>query len=245
MTTEEQPHRPFVVVPAVDLLGDEAVRLHQGDYDQVSIRAGDPAELVARFAAAGPSLVHVVDLGGARAGAIRPELIGRLCELAAPVPVQASGGIRSVEDALALIDAGAARVIVGTAAFASPDALDRFADALGERLVVAIDARAGRVAVAGWERDAGLTVEEAAERCGAAGVPRIHCTAIERDGTMQGPDLALLGRVMDRSGIPVLAAGGIRTEDDLDRLAAAGLEGAVVGRALLEGAIPLSALARR
>jgi phosphoribosylformimino-5-aminoimidazole carboxamide ribotide isomerase len=236
--------RGFVVVPAVDLLGEEAVRLERGDYDRVSIRAGDPEELVRRFAAAGPALVHVVDLGGARAGRIRPELIARLVAAAGGVPVQASGGVRSVADALALLAAGAARVIVGTAAFATPGALGQFVDALGERLVVAVDAREGRLAVAGWEQDGGLTIEEAARRCGAAGVARLHCTAVERDGTMAGPDLGLLASVRDASGLPVLAAGGIRTEADLDRLAALGLEGAVVGRALLEGTIPLEALRR-
>jgi len=234
----------FLVLPAVDLLGEEAVRLEQGDFDRVSLRAGDPETLVARFAAARPAFVHVVDLGGARSGQIRPELVARLVAAAAPVPVQASGGIRSLADAEALLAAGAARVVVGTAVFAEPGALGRFAGALGERLVVAIDARAGRVALAGWERDSGLAVEEAAERCAAAGVRRLHCTAIDRDGTMAGPDLDLLARVRDRSGLPVLAAGGIRSEDDLARLAALGLEGAVVGRALLEGRIPLSALAR-
>jgi phosphoribosylformimino-5-aminoimidazole carboxamide ribotide isomerase len=183
-----------------------------------------------------------VDLGGAREGRIRPELVARLVRAAAPVPIQASGGIRSVEDALALLEAGAGRVIVGTAAFSEPDALDRFVGALGERLVVAVDSRNGRLAVAGWEREGGLSVLEAATRCAEAAVPRLHCTAVERDGTMSGPDLELLVAIRDRSGLPILAAGGIRTEDDLDRLAGLGLEGAVVGRALLEGSIPLAAV---
>ncbi len=233
---------PFLVIPAVDLLGEEAVRLEQGDFERVSLRAGDPAALVARFAAASPAFIHVVDLEGARAGRIRPALIGRLVAAAGGVPVQASGGIRSLADARALLAAGAARVIVGTAAFADPGALEAYAGALGERLVVAVDARRGRVALWGWERESELTVEEAAERCALAGVRRLHCTAVERDGTMAGPDLELLARVRGRSGLPVLAAGGIRSEDDLAGLAALGLEGAVVGRALLEGAIPLSAI---
>jgi phosphoribosylformimino-5-aminoimidazole carboxamide ribotide isomerase len=233
---------PFLVIPAVDLLGDEAVRLERGDFARISLRAGDPEALVARFAAARPALIHVVDLEGARAGGIRPELLGRLVAAAGGVPVQASGGIRSLADAAALLAAGAVRVIVGTAAFAQPGALERFAEELGERLVVAVDSRAGRVAVGGWERDGGLAVEEAAGLAAAAGVHRIHCTAIERDGTMEGPDLALLARVRDASGLPVLAAGGIRSEADLADLAALGVEGAVLGRALLEGAIPLSAI---
>jgi phosphoribosylformimino-5-aminoimidazole carboxamide ribotide isomerase len=234
----------FQVIPAVDLLGDEAVRLHQGDYEQVTLREADPTALVARFAAAGAELVHVVDLDGARSGRLRPELIGGLVRAAAPARVQASGGIRSVADARALLDAGAARVIVGTAAFAEEDALGRFAAELGDALVVAIDCRDGRIAVRGWETE-GLEIDEALDRCTAAGVVRLHCTAIDRDGTLAGPDLALLRRVVERSGLRVVAAGGISSEHDLDAVAETGCEGTVVGRALLEGRIPLSALAGR
>ena len=229
----------FQLIPAVDVVGTEAVRLRQGDFDAVVAQAGDPVELVARFAAARPPLVHVVDLDGARTGRIRPDLVGRLAAAASPTLVQASGGIRSPADAEALLNAGAARVVVGTAALESPATLAELASALEERLVVAVDAREGRVAVAGWSRMTELAPDELAERCAEAGVRRLLCTAIERDGTMAGPDLALLGRVRDRSGLPVLAAGGVRGEDDLDALAALGLEGAVVGRALLEGRVTL------
>ena len=230
----------FQLIPAVDVVGTEAVRLHQGAFDEIVARAGDPAELVRRFSAARPPFVHVVDLDGARTGRIRPELIGSLATAASPTPVQASGGIRSLDDARALLAAGAARIVVGTAALDAPDALAELAAALSERLVVAVDARGGRVAVAGWSRMTELSPDEFAERCAEAGVRRLLCTAVDRDGTMAGPDLELLGRVRDRSGLPVLAAGGIRSEEDLDVLASLGLEGAVVGRALLEGRLKLS-----
>jgi phosphoribosylformimino-5-aminoimidazole carboxamide ribotide isomerase len=236
MTAQEA----FQLVPAVDVVGEEAVRLRQGAFDSVVARAGNAASLVATYAEAAPPLIHVVDLDGARTGAIRPELVGALVETAGSTPVQASGGIRSLADAAALLDAGAARVVVGTAVLAGDDALGEFARALGERLVVAVDARGGRVAVAGWSRTTGFSPEELAEECAAAGVTRLLCTAIDRDGTMGGPDLELLGHVRERSGLPVLAAGGIRSEEDLSALEALGLEGAVVGRALLEGAISLS-----
>jgi len=229
----------FQVVPAVDVVGDEAVRLRQGDFAQVVARAGDPGALVARYAAARPPLVHVVDLDGARVGTIRPGLVRRLADEAAPTPIQASGGIRSLADARALLDAGAARVVVGTAALAGRGALEELAAGLGQALVVAVDARSGKVAAAGWERETAVTPEEFAATCAEAGVARLLCTAIERDGTLAGPDLALLERVRSRSGLPVLAAGGIRSEADLDDLAALGLEGAVVGRALIEGAVTL------
>ena len=229
----------FQLIPAVDVVGAEAVRLRQGDFDDVVARAGDPGELVERFAAARPPLVHVVDLDGARRGRIRPELVGALAARAVPTPVQASGGIRSLEDARSLLDAGAARVVVGTAAIGSPAAVGELASALQERLVVAVDARDGRVAVAGWSRVTELAPDEFAERCAEAGVRRLLCTAVDRDGTMAGPDLELLERVRARSGLPVLAAGGVRSEEDVEVLAGLGLEGAVVGRAVLEGAITL------
>jgi phosphoribosylformimino-5-aminoimidazole carboxamide ribotide isomerase len=225
----------FQLIPAVDILGGEAVRLERGTFDRVRVRAGDPVELARRFAAARPPWLHVVDLEAARSGGVRP---GRVAEIAAavePVPIQASGGVRSPADALALAEAGASRVVVGTAAFSGPGALAPYVEALGGRLVVAIDVRAGRVAVAGWERSSGLGVDEAVARCVEAGVARLLCTAIERDGTLTGPDLGLLSRVRECSGLPVLAAGGVRSQEDLNTLAGIGLEGAVVGRALLEG----------
>jgi phosphoribosylformimino-5-aminoimidazole carboxamide ribotide isomerase len=231
--------KAFQLVPAVDVVGEEAVRLRRGAFNRVVTRAGDPAALVAAYARAAPPLIHVVDLDGARSGAIRPELIRELAEAADTTPVQASGGIRSLADAESLLEAGAARVVVGTAALAGGGALDSFATALGKRLVVAVDAAGGRVAVAGWTWTSGISPEELAERCAAAGVRRLLCTAIDRDGTMSGPDLELLARVRDRFGLRVLAAGGIRSDEDLAALAALGLEGAVVGRALLEGAISL------
>jgi phosphoribosylformimino-5-aminoimidazole carboxamide ribotide isomerase len=229
------------VIPAVDVLGDESVRLVRGAFSDVSTRAGDPAALAASFAASGARMIHVVDLDGARTGSLRPALVARIAEAAAPARVQASGGIRSVADAEALLDAGAARVVVGTAAFV-PGGLERFAAALGPRLVVAVDVRDGRAAVAGWERASGVLAEDAAEGAAAAGVTRLLCTAIDRDGTLGGPDVDLLGRVRAASGLPVLAAGGISSAEDVEAVAAAGCEAAIVGRALLDGALPLSAL---
>jgi phosphoribosylformimino-5-aminoimidazole carboxamide ribotide isomerase len=181
----------------------------------------------------------VVDLDGARSGRIRPELVELLAGVASPVPLQVSGGVRSLADAEALLVAGAVRVVVGTAALGEAAALEELVSVLGERLVVAVDVRRGRVVVSGWTRSTAVAPAELAARCAEAGVQRLLCTAVERDGTLGGPDLDLLGRVRDASGLPVLAAGGVRSESDLNALAALGLEGAVVGRALLEGAVSL------
>jgi phosphoribosylformimino-5-aminoimidazole carboxamide ribotide isomerase len=233
----------FTVLPAVDLLGTDAVRLRQGDYERVTIRRSDPVGLVESYRDAGTPLIHLVDLDGARDGRVRPEVVRRIVRAAAPARVQASGGIRSCDDAEALLEAGAARVVVGTAAFTGDDALARFAEAFGDRLVVAVDVRDGRVAVRGWTNTTSVTVDDALERCRAAGVSRILCTAIDRDGTLDGPDTELLEHAADGDGLGVLAAGGIRSLEDLAAVAATGCEGAVVGRALLEGRLPLSVLA--
>jgi phosphoribosylformimino-5-aminoimidazole carboxamide ribotide isomerase len=230
------------VIPAVDLLGESVVRLERGEFDRVLLREADPVALVQRVVAAGARLVHVVDLEGARSGRMRPEVVRRLTEAAAPARVQASGGIRSVSDAEQFLDAGASRVVVGTAAFASPRALEEYRAALGDRLVVAVDVREGLVVTSGWTEATELTAEDAVDRCVAAGVRRLLCTAVARDGTLEGPDLELLRTVCRRAGLPVLAAGGIRSVEDLDAVERVGCEGAVVGRALLEGRLPLSIL---
>lgn len=217
------------VIPAVDVLGEEAVRLGRGDYDDIVERADDPVALAARFASAGAARIHLVDLDGARSGRVRPELVRTVAAAVSPARLQASGGIRSVEDARALLAGGADRVIVGTAAWPDPAP---WAEALGESLLVALDVRDGEVRASGWTQGSGLALAEAVDRCLAAGVVRVHCTAIDRDGTLAGPDLDLVARVA-ASGLRVVAAGGVRSPDDVDSLAGAGAEAAVVGRALL------------
>src|SRR5581483_9568814 len=216
-------HRAIEVIPAVDVLGDEAVRLEQGDYDRVVERAAEPVALARRWVDAGAARVHLVDLDGARTGHVRPELVAAVADAVRPAKLQASGGIRSLDDARRLLDAGAERVIVGTAAWPDPEPW------LELGAVVALDVRDGRVMSRGWTEGAGLTLDEALARLGAA---RILLTAIDRDGTLAGPDLELVARAA-AAGARVLAAGGVRSPEDVDALAAAGAEAAVVGRALL------------
>jgi phosphoribosylformimino-5-aminoimidazole carboxamide ribotide isomerase len=233
----------LLVIPAVDVLEGDAVRLERGAFDQVVTRRSDPLALAGELAASGAELIHLVDLGAARSGRIDTKLVGDVVAAVAPVAVQTAGGIRSRADAEALLGVGALRVVIGTAAFADDGALDGYASAFGDRLVVAIDVRDDAVAVDGWERSTSLDVLDAVDRCRAAGVRRIACTAIERDGTLTGPDIDLLERVCARARIPVLAAGGICSPGDIEAVAAAGCEGAIVGRALLDGRLPLSVLA--
>jgi phosphoribosylformimino-5-aminoimidazole carboxamide ribotide isomerase len=212
------------VIPAVDVLGEEAVRLHQGAYDSVVERANDPVALARRWADAGARRIHLVDLDGARSGQVRPGLVRSVAAIG--LPVQASGGIRSLDDARRLLDAGADRVVVGTAAWPDPTPWLVLADAL----VLALDVRDGQVRTAGWTEAAGISFADALER--AQG--RVLVTAIDRDGTLAGPDLELVGKAAE-AGLDVLAAGGVRSTADVEALADAGAEAAVVGRALLAG----------
>jgi phosphoribosylformimino-5-aminoimidazole carboxamide ribotide isomerase len=230
----------FAVVPAVDVLDGRAVRLERGDYDTVAAEAGDPFELIARVAAARPPLVHVVALGAARDGGVPLELARRAVDAASPVPVQLGGGVRSVADAEALRAAGVARVLVGTAAF-GPIPLEDFVSALDDRLVVAVDVADGVVRTDGWLGSSSLSTSEALVRCNAAGVTRILCTAIDRDGTLSGPDLDLLRDARAGFGGSLLAAGGIRDAADVEAVRRIGANGVVVGRALLEGSLELPA----
>ena len=215
------------LIPALDLLGNDAVRLEQGDYDRVIFRQ-PMEEFLGRIVATGPTMIHIVDLQGARDGALRTEVIARCVANACGIDLQVSGGIRSVHAAQRAITSGAARVIIGTAVWASDEALATFVHALGERLVVAVDVKDGSVAVRGWRSSAGLGVDEALARCRDAGVTRLHVTAVERDGTMRGPDLALYERAC-ASGLAVVAAGGVRNDNDVVALEAVGCEAAVMG----------------
>ncbi|MBV9099495.1 MAG: 1-(5-phosphoribosyl)-5-((5-phosphoribosylamino)methylideneamino)imidazole-4-carboxamide isomerase [Candidatus Dormibacteraeota bacterium] len=219
------------VIPAVDLLGGDAVRLFRGNFEHATWRR--PAEdHVDRLVQAGARRIHLVDLDGAREGSIRLDVVSRLLARASPARVQVAGGVRDSETVRELLDAGADRVIIGTAAFESAQSLPAFVRVAGDRLVVAIDVRNGRVTVRGWQSDTGLTVDEAMGRCRAAGVTRVLCTSVERDGTLHGPDLELLRAVVDW-GIPAMAAGGIRSAADIDALAALGCEAAIVGTAVI------------
>jgi phosphoribosylformimino-5-aminoimidazole carboxamide ribotide isomerase len=211
------------VIPAVDVLGEGAVRLERGNYDSVVERAGEPLALAQRWVAAGARRIHLVDLDGARTGRVRPALVRTIAALG--VPVQASGGIRSLADARALLDAGADRVVVGTAAW--PDPAPWFE--LGEALVLALDVRDGEVRTAGWTVGTGLRFADALT---LAQGQRMLVTAIDRDGTLAGPDVELVRQAVEAGG-RVLAAGGIRSAEDVAALAAAGAEAAIVGRALL------------
>ena len=228
--------RSFTIYPAIDVLEGRVVRLEQGNRERVTVEGGDPGAAAARFAAAGASWLHLVDLDGAFAGTPQLDLVRHVT--AAGLPVQVGGGYRTVELVADALEAGAARVLVGTAAL--NEAFLRMAvERFDSELAVAVDARDGRISVDGWTRSASTTPRELAERCAALGVARLVVTATRRDGMLGGPDLALLADVLD-AGLPVVAAGGIGSLADLRALRELGCEGAIVGSAIWRGRVELA-----
>ncbi len=228
------------VIPAVDVLDGSVVRLLRGDFDEVTRYGRDPVAAVQRWVEEGAALVHVVDLDGARGGESDVALWQRLG--ASALPFQVGGGLRTVAAVEGAVAAGAARIVVGTAAVWDPGLLAEMVAAVGAAPVVAaVDVRGGLAAGAGW-RDQGRPLEEVLAGVGGAGVGRLLVTAISQDGTMEGPDLGLLARV--RALAPesaLIASGGVGTLAHLRSLAASGLaEAAIVGRALYEGAFSLA-----
>jgi phosphoribosylformimino-5-aminoimidazole carboxamide ribotide isomerase len=227
-----------LIIPAIDLLGGRAVRLEQGDFARVTDFGPDPIALARGFAEAGAPWLHVVDLDGARLGHwCHLDVIAQIVA-AAGMPVQAGGGARDLAQVEAALERGVARVIVGTAATESLATAASWAARFGPRLVFSLDTRDRRVLTQGWLTESAQDPVAMAEKLRDAGACRFIHTDTARDGTMRGPDLSGLTALLPL-GVPVLVAGGVATYADLEAIRDAGAEGAIVGRALLEGKIEL------
>lgn len=235
----------FEIIPSIDVLGGRVVRLERGDYDRATVFSDDPVAVAAGFQEQGASRLHVVDLDAARDGEPANREVIRSVVEAVTMPVQVAGGVRDIEAAQTWLSAGATRVVVGTKALTDESFLERAVDELGDRFVVAADARDGQVRVAGWLQGTGEDVVDAARRLAAAGVARLLVTDIATDGMLSGPNVRLFEDVAAASGVPVVASGGISGLDDVRALARIrGVEGAIVGRALYVGALDLAEAVR-
>ena len=227
------------VIPAIDLVEGRCVRLMQGDFDEQTVYSDDPESVARRWALSGAERLHVVDLEGARTGIpVNMDTVRRIAA-AVDLPVQLGGGIRTAEGARLAVAAGVDRVMVGTAALEGAVVAEIIGAVGAERLLVSVDARGGEAMVAGWTRPGGVSAGDLVARVRDLGVVRIMYTDISRDGTLTEPNFEAVGDLVARAGMPVIAAGGITSTGHLVRLAALGVEGAVVGRALYTGHIDL------
>ncbi|MCC7045216.1 MAG: 1-(5-phosphoribosyl)-5-[(5-phosphoribosylamino)methylideneamino]imidazole-4-carboxamide isomerase [Alphaproteobacteria bacterium] len=233
----------MILYPAIDLKGGQCVRLLRGAMDQATVFNTDPAGQARQFAGAGCAWVHVVDLDGAVAGkaANAPAVAAILA--AVNVPVQLGGGIRDDAGVEAWLARGVARVVLGTAALKDPDLVRRSCRKFPDKIAVGVDAREGKVAVNGWTETSDTTVDDLAARFADAGVAALIYTDIDRDGAMQGPNVAATAALSRTAKMPVIASGGVSSLDDLLALrrVAPELDGVICGRALYDGRIELRA----
>jgi phosphoribosylformimino-5-aminoimidazole carboxamide ribotide isomerase len=227
-----------ILYPAIDIRGGQAVRLQQGDYERETAYDADPAEAARRWVKGGARYLHVVDLDGARSGASENlDAVRRIADDAG-VPVQVGGGLRDLDAIAAVLIAGAERAVIGTAALRDPELLAAALNMHGERIVVSVDARGGRVALQGWTEASDVDAVEAVGRLSEAGVRRFVFTPIDVDGTMEGPDLEQLARVAAATDSELIYSGGVGGIAHLQALATEAprnVAGVIVGRALYEG----------
>jgi phosphoribosylformimino-5-aminoimidazole carboxamide ribotide isomerase len=226
--------------PAIDLRGGKCVRLRQGDYEQETVFAEDPAEVARQFADQGAQYLHIVDLEGAREGL--PVNLPGVQEILEAVDIQCElgGGIRDEQSVTELLSFGLARLVIGTSALTDPEWFRAACRRYPHQLVLGIDARDGLAATDGWLQTSSVTALDLARQFDGEPLAAIIYTDIATDGMMAGPNISAMAAMQAAVSVPVVASGGVTTVDDIARLAAAGLAGCIIGRALYEGTLSLA-----
>ena len=228
----------MILLPAIDLFGRKAVRLYQGDYKQMTVYNENPASVAEDFRAAGANWIHMVDLEGAKTGDTPNYPV--VAEVAASgMQVEIGGGIRSEDTVKKYLDAGVARVILGTAAITNWDFLCRMVERYGEKIAVGVDLRDGFVAIRGWTELSDTRCEDFFEKLQSVGVRTVICTDISRDGAMRGTNRALYEQLSRDFSIDIVASGGVSSLEDVIALRRLDLYGAIIGKAYYTGAIDL------
>ena len=231
----------MIILPAIDIKDGQCVRLYQGDYAQVTTYDADPVQVAQRWQAAGASWLHVVDLDGAASGQpVNVELINHM-HVATSLHIEVGGGMRSLDHIQHMLDVGVDRVILGTVALTDRKLLEQALARWGERIAVGLDARDGWVAIAGWRETSRVQATALATELTTVGIQRFIYTDIARDGALRGPNLNALKEMQRATPRPLIASGGVSSIDDLRSLAALGVEGAIVGKAIYTGDLDLAA----
>ena len=228
------------IFPAVDLFGGQAVRLYKGDYDQMTVYDPEPLNTVRKFEAAGAKNLHLVDLEGAKTG--QTTNLPTIEKLAANTGlfIEVGGGIRNMDTVRRYLEAGASRVILGTAAVTDPDFLAAAVAAYGDKIAVGADLKDGKVAIKGWLETSQEGWEAFFDKMQALGVSTIICTDISKDGAMQGTNRELYKLLAQKYTMNIIASGGVSSLEDIQALKAAGVHGAIIGKAYYTGAIDLA-----
>ncbi len=227
--------------PAIDLKNGQCVRLKQGEFKEITVYSDKPEEIAALWQEQGATYLHLVDLDGALAGhSVNEEVIRRIVNTVS-IPVEIGGGIRSEEAIASMLSLGVARVIIGTKAVKQPEFIRDMIETFGaDRIVLGVDAKDGMVAVEGWETVSEITASDLCSRMKEYGIRHIVYTDISRDGMLSGPNVAYTKKLTDETGLDVIASGGMSSMEDLRQLYEAGVQGAIIGKALYEKRIDLS-----
>ena len=224
----------MLIIPAIDILSGQAVRLHKGLREEVTVFSDNPIELIEGFVSQGAERIHIVDLDGAFAGErTHSKIIASLCK-ESRVPVEVGGGIRTFEALSACFSDGAQFAVLGTAAIKSPEFVEEACRAHPGRVIVAVDAKDGMVAVEGWVETSTVSATELGSRAAKWGAAALLYTDVSRDGTHAGPNIEATADLHKACGIPVIASGGISSLDDIIALRKAGIEMAITGRAIYD-----------
>jgi phosphoribosylformimino-5-aminoimidazole carboxamide ribotide isomerase len=235
------------VIPAIDLLGGHCVRLYQGDYNQSQVFDQNPVTVARQWQDQGATRLHLVDLDGAKTGEPVNQAVIANIVAALDIPVQVGGGLRTYQGVADLLALGVRRAILGTVAIEKPELVKQLCDAFPGQILVGIDARQGRVATRGWLETTEVLATDLAQQMAKAGAAGIIYTDIQRDGTLQGPNLDALREMATAVSVPVIASGGVSSLTDilsLLALAPMGVSGVIVGRALYTGDLSLSEAVR-
>ncbi|MCI8804979.1 MAG: 1-(5-phosphoribosyl)-5-[(5-phosphoribosylamino)methylideneamino]imidazole-4-carboxamide isomerase [Clostridiales bacterium] len=228
------------IYPAIDIKDGKAVRLVQGKFDEVTVFNDNPAEAAKAWAEAGANYIHIVDLDGARYG--KSFIIDILKEISSKynIPVQTGGGVRTIEDIRERIESGAARVIIGTAAVENPQLVREAIKLYGDKIAVGVDAKNGMVAIKGWEEVSDVSAVDLCLEMKKLGVKTIIYTDISKDGMMCGPNIEATKELIEKTGMEIIASGGVSKIDDLENVFKINAQGVIIGKALYNGAINLS-----
>ena len=229
----------MILLPAIDLYEGKVVRLTRGDYSRMTVYREDPLDQAREFEIAGAAWLHTVDLEGARDGTTPNfRVVAELCR-STGLQVEVGGGIRTLEAVARYLDAGAARVILGTAAVTDPVFLRTALDRFGDRVAVGVDLKDGAIAIKGWRETTPEPAEAFFQRLVDWGVRTVICTDVSRDGMLGGTNVALYQSLAERLPLQLIASGGVSSLEELRRLKALGLYGAILGKALYTGALSL------
>jgi len=229
----------LIIYPAIDLLDGNCVRLLKGKYDDVTVYANEPYKMAEKWCSEGASYIHVVDLNGAKEGkTVNGNVIKRIAETSS-VPVQLGGGIRTIEDVRNAFSLGVERVILGTVAVSNPDFVKIAVDEFGDRIVVGIDAKNGFAATEGWEQTSKMKAVDLALQMKGIGIKTIIYTDIDTDGTLKGPNLSAMEEMASKTGLSIIASGGVGNINHIKELKRTGVSGVIVGRAIYTGDLNL------